>query len=351
MTTWFRARDLSGLELAERGLIPERLIRMGIRRLLRQRLRTLPAGHGSAAEATDRFIASLRDNPIALLPESANQQHHEVPAAFYELVLGPCLKYSCCTFDTMTERLAEAEVCALAQVVERAQIEDGMSVLELGCGWGSFSAYLAQHLPNCRVTAVSNSHSQGEFVRRRLAAAGVAEPDVVTADMNTFEAGKHYDRIVSIEMFERMRNWGLLFERMSRWVKPEGRIFLHFFCNNEHAYAFEDQGSAGWMARNFFGGGMMPSFDLPRRFDDRLEVDAFWKVDGVHYERTSELWLANLYGARKAVLALFEEVYGQGQGERWFQRWRLFFLACAELFGHNRGDTWFVAHYRLRPKV
>ncbi len=325
-----------GIELAERGFVPDPLARWGMRRLLAERLRE------SRSVETAEVVQQMRRGPIALETVSANAQHYEVPASFFETVLGEHLKYSCCYWPEGTDSLDDAEALALAQVAERAGIEDGMEVLDLGCGWGSLTLWIAKHYPNCRILAVSNSGSQGDFIRRRLEERGLGNGAVRTADMNDFDPDRTFDRVVSIEMFEHARNYARLLERIAGWLAPEGRLFVHVFCHRERPYFFEDRGSGDWIARHFFTGGVMPSETLMEHFAGPVDLEARWKLDGTHYERTARAWLARLDARREQALQALASDPG-GDPERALNRWRLFFLACAEMFGYNRGREWFVS--------
>jgi len=336
--------------LAERGLVPDSVIRAVIRRGLHARLAALAGPPRALAERRRAFLDAMRESPLALVPERANAQHYELPPAFFERVLGPRLKYSACLFEPGIRSLAEAEEAMLALTCERAGIEDGMRVLDLGCGWGSLSLWIAERHPRCRITAVSNSKLQGEFVRRRCAREGLEGVSVETADMNAFAAPGRFDRVVSVEMFEHMRNWPLLLSRIASWLEPDGRLFAHFFCHRQHAYPYESEGGGNWMGRHFFTGGMMPADDLVLELQDDLRVEQRWRVDGRHYQRTAEAWLANLDAQRDAIAPLLADTYGADQARRWHGRWRLFFLACAELFGFEQGGEWWVSHVRFAPR-
>jgi cyclopropane-fatty-acyl-phospholipid synthase len=340
----------SKTELAEAGWIPDALVRFGIRRMLAERLRELEAGGPEAARAAKAaFVEASRKSPIALVPDLANAQHYEVPPAFYERVLGPRLKYSCGLWDGATT-LAASEERMLETTAERAEIEDGMSILDLGCGWGSFALFAAERFPRSRIVAVSNSAPQRRFITGRARERGLVGLTVTTADVNRFEAQGRFDRVVSVEMFEHVRNHERLLARIARWLAPDGRLFVHHFCHRTHAYPYEDRGPNDWMAREFFSGGMMPSADWLLHFPHDLAVLRRWSVSGEHYEKTSNAWLARLDADRDAVRALFAAAYGREDASRWVQRWRLFFLACAELFAYRGGSEWGVAHLLLaRP--
>jgi cyclopropane-fatty-acyl-phospholipid synthase len=337
--------------LLDRGLLPDGAIRFGIRRLLRRRLREIEAAGDQAAEARARQVtAAMEQSPIALAVDLANEQHYEVPADFFLEVLGRHLKYSSCLWEPGVDALDQAEQAMLRLTCERAELADGQRILELGCGWGSLSLWMAERYPGSSVLAVSNSHGQRRFIEARGRQRGLDNLQVVTADMNDFTTEGRFDRVVSVEMFEHMRNWRELFGRIDGWLEPEGRFFLHVFCHRRRPYFFEASGPTDWMARHFFTGGLMPSFDLPDAFDDRLVVEERWAVNGLHYQRTLEAWLAELDRRHEKVLEIFEPVYGAGEAARWVRRWRAFFMACSELFGYRRGEEWLVGHYLLKPR-
>ncbi len=332
--------------LAERGLVPLAGLRLGVRRLLAQRLREAEAG-----PSVDDFSAQLREAPVALVPEKANEQHYELPPAFFELVLGPHLKYSGAYWPEGVRSLGGAEEAMLELTCRRAGLEDEQEILELGCGWGSLTLHMARAFPGARITAVSNSAPQRRFIEARAP----GNVRVVTADMNDLVRADDgrldgpFDRVVSVEMFEHMRNYRALLHRVRSWMNDDARLFVHVFCHRRFAYPFETEGSDNWMGRYFFSGGIMPSFDLLERFDDDVLVEESWAVDGTHYERTARAWRARLEARRDEVLPILREVYG-GEASRWLHRWRLFFLACEELFGYRDGQEWLVGHYRLRPR-
>jgi cyclopropane-fatty-acyl-phospholipid synthase len=336
---------------AESGRVPDPLLRFGIRRLVAERRRELLAPGFEAALASKRaFLEETARGPIAVATARANEQHYEVPPAFFEQVLGPRLKYSCALWDAGVASLAAAEERMLAVTCERAGLADGMTVLDLGCGWGSLTLWIAERLPGCRVLGVSNSKPQREHILRRAAERGLANVEVTTADVNAFEPERRFDRVVSVEMFEHVRNHELLLARIAGWLAPGGRLFVHHFCHREAAYPYETEGAGNWMGRHFFTGGMMPSADLLLRRQRELEVEAQWRVSGRHYERTSNAWLENLDARGDAVLETLAGAYGADAARLWRQRWRMFFLACAELFGFAGGEEWFVTHVRMAPR-
>lgn len=339
----------AALALLDRGLVPDALTRQGIRALVRQRLSDdVPSDPQARDEAAARIRAAMQAAPVAVETEAANEQHYEVTSDFYEIVLGRHLKYSSCFYPTGAESLDEAEAEMLARTCERADLVDGQDILELGCGWGSLTLWMAERYPASTITAVSNSASQRAFIEARAQERGLGNVTILTRDMNVFTAPSTYDRIVSVEMFEHMRNWSVLLERVAGWLRPDGRLFLHVFCHKSVPYFFEDEGDGDWMARHFFTGGLMPSLALPGEVTPALEVEEQWVVSGVHYQKTARHWLDRLDARRAEVEAIFDRVYGAGEGARWAQRWRVFFMACEELFGFAGGDEWVVGHTRLR---
>jgi cyclopropane-fatty-acyl-phospholipid synthase len=342
----------AALGWVEQGLVPDAVIRAGIRRLCERRLAETSADDcEQAADAAARFLRAMDESPVALLPELANEQHYEVPADFFALVLGPRRKYSCAWWPAGTAGLPAAEDAALAATCERAGLADGQDILELGCGWGSLTLWMAGRYPGSRITAVSNSHSQRAWIESEAARRRLGNVSVITADMNDFDAGARFDRIVSVEMFEHLRNWRSMFSRIHDWLVPGGRFFMHVFCHRATPYLFEDRGPMDWMGRHFFSGGMMPSDDLALHCQERLGLLAHWRWDGRHYEHTANAWLANLDARRDQALPVLARTYGEDRAEQWLQRWRIFFMACAELFGYRNGQQWFVSHYLFERPV
>jgi cyclopropane-fatty-acyl-phospholipid synthase len=300
------------------------------------------------AAALDRLEAQLRQSPIALQTAAANAQHYEVPAGFFQYALGPRLKYSSCWWPEEVQDLETAEAAMLALTGERAELDFAQDILELGCGWGSLTLWMAEFYPDARIVVVSNSHSQREFIEARCQERGFGNVQVITADINEFAIDRRFDRIVSVEMFEHLRNYQTLMERIHGWLKPGGKLFVHIFTHRTLAYPFATEGEDNWMGRYFFTGGLMPSRELLLRFRGALELEEQWHLNGRHYQRTLEAWLVNQDRHRAHILPLFRETYGPDDAERWFQRWRVFFMACAELFGYRNGEEWGVSHYRLK---
>jgi cyclopropane-fatty-acyl-phospholipid synthase len=323
--------------LAERLPVPDSLVLAGIRRKVSQTQRQLAA----AGENDGAFAAEMAAHPIAEHPEEANAQHYELPPEFFGLALGPRRKYSCCLYPRGDETLAQAEECALAETAAHADLQDGQEILELGCGWGSLSLWMAEQFPAAHITAVSNSRPQREYIERQARLRRLRNLAIITADMNDFAIEKSFDRIVSIEMFEHMANWHSLLARVRTWLKPEGRLFIHVFSHDRGPYRFDHGDESDWIAQHFFTGGIMPSHRLIHRFPDLFQVEQEWRWSGTHYRRTALDWLANFDGNAKEIGVILRNVYGRDAG-LWRRRWRMFFLATAEMFGHDDGKPWGV---------
>ena len=337
------------IEACERGWIPDALARTGMRRLMGRRLADEANRDGEArAERLHGFIEGLHASPIAIHTADANDQHYELPPSFFNLVLGKYNKYSSCYWGDGATSLDEAEASSLKITCERAELSDGMDILELGCGWGSLSLWMAEKYPNSRITSISNSNQQREFINGAANLKKLNNLKIVTCDMNSFNAETKFDRVVSVEMFEHMQNYERLMENISAWLKPNGKLFVHIFCHQKFAYFFSTEGSDNWMGRYFFTGGLMPSEDLLLKFQKNLSLDKQWRWNGRHYKQTSNTWLKNMDKEKNNILPILEQVYGRNERNIWFQRWRIFFMACAELFGYNSGNQWLVAHYLFK---
>lgn len=340
------------LGLAERGYLPDALLRLGIRRQCDHRLRDEHAGDPAmAARRNAALIEELRRSPVAIHVDAANRQHYELPPEFFLRCLGPRLKYSGCYYPTGDETLAQAEEAMLELYGERAQLADGQDILELGCGWGSLTLWMAERYPNATITAVSNSSSQRRFIELQCRLRGHGNVRIVTCDVNRLEFPTNgFDRCVSVEMFEHMRNYAALLQRIGKWLRHDGKLFVHIFCHRTLAYPFETAGRDNWMGRHFFTGGLMPAADTLLWFQDGLKIEDRWLVDGTHYQRTANHWLANQDACRDEVMRILRQGHGAA-APLWFQRWRMFWMACAELFGYGAGREWMVAHYRFAKEA
>lgn len=327
--------------LLEKDKIPDFLIRIGIRRLLKQRLHD----EGSQKQNLPKLIEELKHSPIAIETKAANEQHYEVPTEFYQYCLGPHLKYSSGYWKEGVTDIETSERDMLELTCERAQLQNGQEVLELGCGWGSLSLFMSAKFPQSNFTVISNSGTQKIYIDEQARQRGIKNLTVITADINQFNTDHKFDRVVSVEMFEHLRNYRLLFQRIASWMKDDAKMFVHIFTHKEYTYKFEVKDDTDWMSRYFFTGGIMPSNDLFSYFDDDLKITDQWIVNGMHYSKTSEAWLKNMDAHKHEIIPLFEKTYGKEQALKWWVYWRIFYMACAELWGFNNGNEWMVCHY------
>ena len=338
-------------QLLDRSLVPDALIRLGIRRRCAARLRELESTSVEERhEIERRFLEELRGSRVALHTDKANQQHYELPPAFFELCLGPRLKYSAGYWPSGVTTLAESEVRMLDLYIERARVVDGHDVLELGCGWGSLTLHLAERLPNSRITAVSNSAPQRAFILGRARERGLHNVEVITADVNHFSTDRRFDRVFSIEMFEHLKNYEALLGRIAGWMKTGGLLFVHMFTHRSHSYHFETTSPNDWMGRYFFTGGTMAADTLLLNFQKDLVIRDHWRLSGRHYEKTSNAWLREMDARRAQILPVLATTYGDGEAGRWWSRWRIFYMACAEMFGYAEGRQWLVSHYLFQRR-
>ncbi|MBU6182191.1 MAG: cyclopropane-fatty-acyl-phospholipid synthase family protein [Verrucomicrobia bacterium] len=340
-------------DLLAKNLLPDAVVRLGIRNLLAKKLREEDRGDAVAqAEALAAFVGELKQSPIAVKTAAANEQHYEVPTEFFQLVLGPRMKYSSGYWPREDTTFAESEEAMLALTCQRAELADGMDILELGCGWGSLTLWMAEKFPGSRITGVSNSATQRAHIEAEAARRGFSNVRIVTADMNVFEAGDGaFDRVVSVEMFEHMKNYRLLMAKVARWLRPGGKLFVHIFTHREFAYHFEGKDPSDWITRYFFEGGTMPSDDLLLYFQEDLAIESHWRVCGTHYQRTSEAWLEKMDANSRAITPILEKTYGPENAAKWRAYWRVFFMSCAELWGFRGGNEWLVSHYLFSKKA
>lgn len=340
------------IQIMENGYLPDSIIRFGIRRLCLQRLTSLSQEHPDAANHLKKYANALRGEAVAYLTGEANKQHYEVPTDFFLLSLGKHRKYSCAFFGEHTTQLDEAEEAALRHTVERAQLKDGMQILELGCGWGSLTLYMAKQFPGSKIVGVSNSRTQKEYIENQARILGLQNVEIRTLDLSKDESFaalpvNAFDRVVSIEMFEHFKNYHELLRRISLCLKDGGKLFVHIFTHAKYSYHFETEGDDNWMGRYFFAGGQMPSKDLLPEFQSHLQLENRWEWSGTHYQKTAERWLENMDRSRDKIIGSFRPVYGD-EAHKWFHRWRVFYISCAELFGYNNGNEWGVTHYLFK---
>jgi len=332
--------------LLEKDLLPDAALRIGIRKLLKQRLIDENKGTQDAQqEHFMKLIAELRSSPIAINTAEANEQHYEMPAEFFCKVLGKHLKYSSGFWKDGVADIDTSERDMLELTCQRAELMDGQHILELGCGWGSLSLFMAAKFPNSKITSVSNSHSQKAFIDEQAKKRNLSNLTIITADINAFQIDKKFDRAVSVEMFEHMRNYDLLLKKVAGFLKDDGKLFVHIFTHREYAYKFEVIDETDWMSKYFFTGGIMPSDHLLLYFPEYFNIEKHWRVSGIHYNKTSEAWLNNMDKAKPEVMEIMKKVYGEQQAVKWWVYWRIFFMACAELWGYDNGNEWLVSHY------
>ena len=337
------------IKLSEKQLIPDFAIRYGIRTLLKKRLDSLVSNNPETnIQNKIDFIHKMNSSKIALVPELANKQHYEIPANFYKYCLGRHRKYSSCYWEDNTKNLDEAELLSLKLTTQHAKLTNGQNILELGCGWGSLTLWMAKKFPKSKITAVSNSSSQKTHILEQAKKRNLNNISIITEDMNKFNPKTRYDRIVSVEMIEHMRNHRQLFKKINTWLKPGGLFFMHIFVHKTQPYLFEVQDEDDWMSQYFFSGGMMPSEDLPLFFQEDLKIIDQWSWSGKQYEKTANAWLANIDSNKEKVMKALEKIYGKDNSKKWFQRWRIFFMSCAELWGYRDGNEWKVVHYLFK---
>ena len=334
------------LKLAEKNLVPDWLIRIGIRSLLKDRLTEICSDRPENLQKHKiKFVNTMNRSPIAVDTNLANDQHYEVPADFYHYSLGINKKYSSCYWNNSTNTLNDAEQLALKKTCEHAELKNGHRILELGCGWGSLTLWMAKKYPKSKITAVSNSHSQRKYIESQAKQRKLTNVKIITCNMTEFDTKLKFDRIVSVEMFEHMRNFAALYEKISNWLKKDGKFFKHIFVHKSAPYLFQVKDSNDWMSQYFFSGGMMPSIDLPLYFQSSLKIEQQWLWDGTHYAKTAREWLNNTDKNKTEIMNIFKDCYGSDQAELWLQRWRIFFMACEELWNYDQGQEWMVAHY------
>uniref|UniRef100_A0A061R6F4 Cyclopropane-fatty-acyl-phospholipid synthase n=2 Tax=Tetraselmis sp. GSL018 TaxID=582737 RepID=A0A061R6F4_9CHLO len=340
----------AAVAVIEKDVVPDFIIRSGIRYLLSTRLAQESKDGEKAQKHVMGFVEELKGMPLAIETDAANEQHYEVPTEYFLLCLGKNLKYSSCIYPRGNETLSEAEEAMLELYCQRAQLQDGQDVLELGCGWGSLCLFVAGKYPNSRVTAVSNSKTQKALIDQRAKERGITNLTVLTENMVNFQTTKSFDRVVSVEMFEHMKNYRELMRRISGWLKPGGLLFVHIFVHRRFPYHFEVEREDDWMAKYFFSGGTMPSLDLLLYFQEHLACEGVWYINGSHYSKTLEAWLERQDRNRGNIMPIFQETYGAGEARKWWVYWRLFYLACSELFNYSGGNEWGVGHYVFRKR-
>jgi cyclopropane-fatty-acyl-phospholipid synthase len=332
--------------LLEKDLLPDFFIRAGIRRLLKQRLLDENKGDTEAQqEHLNKLLEELKTSPIAINTTEANEQHYEVPVGFFSLVMGKYMKYSSGYWKKGVSDIDTSEKDMLEITCQRAELRNGQKVLELGCGWGSLSLFMAENFPRSEITSVSNSHSQKQYIDAQAGKRGIKNLRIITSDMNVCQIEERFDRVVSVEMFEHMRNYQMLLKKISGFLKPDGKLFVHIFTHKEYTYKFEVEDDTDWMSKYFFTGGIMPSDYLLFYFNDDMKVEKHWLVNGMHYSKTAEAWLRNMDKHKADIMPIMKNIYGDDQAVKWWVYWRIFFMACAELWGFKDGKEWMVSHY------
>jgi len=338
-------------KVLERNILPDPLIRFGIRNLLKKRIKQERSGDlEDRKKDFMKLVEELKNSPIAMETTAANKQHYEVPTEFFKLVLGKKMKYSSAYWNNDTDSLNEAEENMLQLTCERAQIINGADILEFGCGWGSLSLYMAEKFPDSKITAVSNSKTQKIYIDNIAAEKGFKNIKVITADVNYFDTDDKYDRVVSVEMFEHMRNYEMLMKKISNFLRPEGKLFVHIFTHKDLTYLFEVKDDTDWMAKYFFTAGIMPSDDLLLYFQVDFKIEEHWRVNGINYQKTAEAWLRNMDLNKTLIMQIFKQTYSEEEYRKWWVYWRVFFMSCAELWGYRNGEEWFVSHYLFRKR-
>jgi cyclopropane-fatty-acyl-phospholipid synthase len=343
--------------LLEKNRIPDFLIRWGARQMTSKRLREIRSRTIEEHQAyLHRYIGELKKQPIAIHTADANEQHYEVPTAFFEQVLGSHMKYSCgyweeaVPHDSLQEHLDRSEEAMLELTCRRAEVTDGQKILDLGCGWGSLSLFMARRYPAADIVAVSNSATQKAYIEARVEAENLKNLTVFTEDINDFTYGGRFHRVVSVEMFEHMRNYEALMDKIAGLLLPEGRLFVHIFSHRNTPYAYEVSDDRDWMARHFFSGGTMPSQDLLHYFTNRFSLEKQWAVSGLHYQKTLEAWLQRMDGRKETIILIMAQIDGPDQALKWWVYWRVFFMACAEFFAFTGGNEWYVSHYLFEKR-
>lgn len=337
--------------LLEKNLVPDFLIRQGIRNLLKQRIKdeTNPDLEVQQQHFMD-LLKTFKSSAIAVETKAANEQHYEVPTPFYLHVLGKNLKYSSGYWKKGNTDFDRSEDDMLELTCQRAELKDGMEILELGCGWGSLTLFMAKKFPNANILGVSNSATQRAHIEEMARQRGLSNVKIITADINVFTTDRRFDRIVSVEMFEHMRNHAQLFEKISGFLNEKAKMFIHIFTHKELTYLFEVKDDTDWMSKYFFTGGMMPSDHYLLYFQEHFKIQNHWRVNGTHYSKTSEAWLSKMDQHKDIIMPLFEQTYGKDQAVKWWVYWRIFFMSCAELWGYDHGNEWFVSHYLFEKR-